>query len=405
MLLFWAIVKLSVKNLWAHKLRSFLTVLGIMIGVSSVIAMLALGTGAKEGMIEQIRSFGANTLVLIPGFREDRGAATADFQKLTIQDAQALLDEVPELHSVSPGVQKMCLVKRGNRNVRVEAQGVASTFVPMRNYQLEQGRLFSAAEENNQKKVAIVGYKIIAELFDGKPESALGESVKIDGGSYRIIGTLRERGNQGFSQPDNVILVPYTTGMRRLMGKTDIEIIHIKVSEEDKIDSAIKGITRVMRKRHRLTSEKDDDFRVFSSKDALQSLEAIGAIFTLLLSGIASVSLLVGGIGIMNIMLVTVTERTREIGIRKALGAKRRDILRQFLIESIVISLIGGSMGVIIGIGMTQLANMFDIVASKVSLSAIGLSLGFCVFIGVFFGIYPARKASKLDPIEALRYE
>lgn len=407
----WITVKVALKNLRSHKLRSFLTTLGIIIGVASVIALMALGNGASNALTTMIRGFGSNVMMLMPNYRSSGGVVLDYVERLTVEDARALMDEVPELAAASPLIGSSVQLKYGNRNIRTSLQGVSGSYLKMMNLTLTAGRTFTHREVESRQKVLIAGSQVIEDFFGGNAEAAIGRLVKINGIGYRVVGALEKKG--GPENPDKNVLAPYSTVMRRVVGTNYVHQITLQGFDEETTEEAIRGITRVMRRRHNLRPDKEDDFQIFSFEDALETMQASTLIFTALLAGIASISLLVGGIGIMNIMLVTVTERTGEIGMRKALGAKRRDIMAQFLIESVVVSLVGGGLGVALGAALASGFNLFvrrfpeaaEVFHASISPGSVLMALGFCVFIGIFFGIYPARKAALLSPIDALRHE
>ncbi|MCH8332536.1 ABC transporter permease, partial [Candidatus Sumerlaeota bacterium] len=348
----WITVKVALKNLRSHKLRSFLTTLGIIIGVASVIALMALGNGASNALTTMIRGFGSNVMMLMPNYRSSGGVYLDYVERLTVEDARALMDEVPELAAASPMIGSTVQLKYGNRNIRTSLQGVSGSYLKMMNLTLTAGRTFTHREVESRQKVLIAGSQVIEDFFGGNPEAAIGRLVKINGIGYRVVGALEKKG--GPENPDKNVLAPYSTVMRRVVGTNYVHQITLQGFDEETTEEAIRGITRVMRRRHNLRPDKEDDFQIFSFEDALETMQASTLIFTALLAGIASISLLVGGIGIMNIMLVTVTERTGEIGMRKALGAKRRDIMAQFLIESVVVSLVGGGLGVALGAALAS---------------------------------------------------
>lgn len=409
MRLIFIIIRISMANLWSNKLRSVLTMLGIIIGVSSVIIMVALGQGAERAALNEFRRFGANVVQLWAVFR----GRSVDQKTFTLENCREIMKGIPEVTALSPDINMQVQLKNGNKSARTQLQGVSAAFFSMRNFEIEAGRSFSSLEERRPRKVVVIGHKIVNDLFAGKDAGAIGKEVKINGKTYFIIGTMKERGASPGFNPDDLVMVPYTTAMKRFTGKDEFGEVSLQIADETKVKSTVKELTELMRRLRKIRPGQEDDFRVWSPTDALNSIETSIRIFTMLIAGTAGISLLVGGIGIMNIMLVTVTERTREIGLRKALGARRRDIMRQFLVESLVISFVGGFLGVSTGIGMSAAINLaiahfmkslrnFQVVISPVSIL---LAFGVCFVIGIFFGIYPARKAAKLDPIEALRHE
>jgi putative ABC transport system permease protein len=404
-MLWWNVVKLALKSLGASKLRSALTMLGVVIGVAAVLAMLAIGEGARVEVTESVRLWGTNVLTVRPGARGSRGVRTDTLERLTVADARAILEEVPQVLAASPEVVGSAQLKRGNRNIRTTVRGVADTYFEVRNYPLRAGTAFDRSDERRLSRVAVLGPKVVEELFGDRDADPVGEQIKVKGDAYTVLGVFRERGDQGWSNPDDQILIPYTTAMKRLLGVEDIRAVHAQIEGEETLEAAREGIRSVLRRRHALKDADPDDFHIMSSTEFLQTLEGVSRTFTTLLASVAGVSLLVGGIGIMNILLVAVTERTREIGIRKAVGARRRDILRQFLVESLVISIIGGLLGVALGLGITLLVDRSGAFRTVVRPGAVALAFGFAFAVGVFFGYYPARKAAGLHPIEALRYE
>ncbi len=404
-MLWWNVIKLALKSLAVAKLRSLLTMLGVVIGAAAVLAMLAIGEGARVEVTESVRLWGTNVLTIRPGARGSRGVQTDVLEELTVGDARAILSEVAPVLAVTPEVVGSAQVKREGSNTRTTVRGVADTYFDVRNYPLRSGTAFDRGDERRHARVAVLGTKVVEALFGDPGADPLGEKIKVNGASYTVLGVFRERGDQGWSNPDDQILIPYTTAMKRLLGVDSLRAIHVQVADEAQLEEAKQGVRQVLRRRHGLDAKDADDFNLMSSTEFLQTLEGVSRTFTTLLASVAGVSLLVGGIGIMNIMLVAVTERTREIGVRKALGARRRDILRQFLVESLVISSIGGLLGIALGLAITLLVDRTGAFRTVVTATAPLLAAGFAFGVGVFFGYYPARKAAALNPIDALRYE
>lgn len=401
-MLLWVIIKVSLRSLLANKLRSFLAMLGIIIGVSSVITMLAVGAGAQKQVLGQISAMGTDLLVIRPGQRGMGGVSTGTQQTLKIEDAEALL-EIKSVRSVAPVVGGNIQVKYMNKNARTTLLGTSLTYFSMRNFEVEKGRPFNDEEAESLSRVLIIGATTAENLFGS--EDAINQTIKVNGVNFTVVGVLKAKGDQGFFNPDDQAIMPYKTAMKQLLGIDYLREVDVQADEGADLSKLQKTITTIIRKRHRIQEEDPDDFNIRNQAEALETASNISNIFTLLLGGIAGISLLVGGIGIMNIMLVTVTERTKEIGIRKAIGAKEKDILRQFLIEAIVMTSSGGFIGILIGIGLSNLITLIVKFPTIVSLSSIIISVSFSIVVGVFFGYYPAQRAAKLDPIEALRYE
>lgn len=401
-MLLWVIIKVSLRSLLANKLRSFLAMLGIIIGVSSVITMLAVGAGAQKQVLGQISSMGTDLLVIRPGQRGMGGVSTGTQQTLKIEDAEAILD-VKSVKAVAPVVGGNIQVKYMNKNSRTTLLGTSLTYFGMRSFEVEKGRRFTDDEAESLSRVLIIGSTTAENLFG--TEDAINQTIKVNGVNFTVVGVLKSKGDQGFFNPDDQAIMPYKTAMKQLLGIDFLREVDIQADEGADLTKLQKTITTLLRKRHRIQEEEPEDFNIRNQAEALETASNISNIFTLLLGGIAGISLLVGGIGIMNIMLVTVTERTKEIGIRKAIGAKEKDILRQFLIEAIVMTSSGGFIGILIGIGLSNLITLIAKFPTIVSVSSIIVSVSFSIAVGVFFGYYPAKRAAKLDPIEALRYE
>ncbi len=402
-MLFWTIVKVSVKSLFANKMRSFLAMLGIIIGVAAVISMLALGTGAQENITARISAMGTDLLIIRAGQRRHRGVSTGDQKELTLEDAQAVLKEVPSIKQVAPVVQGGAQLKYLNKNTRCSIVGTTFTYLPIRNFVVEKGRAFTEGETERNARVAILGPNTVETLFE--EQDPIGEKIKIKGINFKVVGVLKAKGDQGWFNPDDQAIVPYTVAMKQLLGLASLREVDLQLVPDADHEKVKEEISRILRKRHRIQPGADDDFNLRSQAEIMETVSGVTRTFTILLAGIASISLLVGGIGIMNIMLVTVTERTREIGIRKAVGARNRDILRQFIIEAIIMSGIGGFIGVLLGVGGAEIVRRTTQITIAVKPLGVLLALSFSAGVGIFFGYYPARCAAKLDPIEALRYE
>ena len=402
-MLFWTIIKVALKSLFTNKLRTFLAMLGIIIGVGAVISMLAVGAGAQKRVMERIASMGTNLLVVRPGQRGFRGVVSDTSQRLKLADAKAILDQVPNIYQVAPVVRGSSQLKYFDKNTRSNVIGSSITYFPVRNFEIEKGRSFTEDEVERMARVAVLGPITSENLFE--EASPVGETIKIKGINFRIVGITKAKGSRGRHSPDDQVIIPYTTAMKQLFGLDYLHEIDIQATDNAALEKLQEATTALLRRRHRLVEGVPDDFRIRNQAEIVETASEVSRTFTILLGSIAGISLLVGGIGIMNIMLVTVTERTREIGVRKAIGAKNRDILLQFLIEAIVLSGFGGIIGVVLGIGAAQMIAKWTEFVTVATPSSILLARSFSAAVGIFFGYYPARRAALLEPLEALRYE
>ena len=403
--------RIALRSLRVNKLRTALTMLGIMIGVGAVIAMVSVGTGAQVRVAEQIQSLGSNLIIVLPGSRNTAGLRLGQGSQVTIteDDATAIGREVPTVQAVAPALRGNAQVVYGNLNWWTTINGVTADFFEARDWALESGRPVLQEDVDGATKVALLGQTAALNLFG--ESDPIGEIIRIKKVPFTVVGLLSRKGQTTWGQDqDDVIIIPLTTAKKKVLGASQansrsVHSISIKVMPGDDMTEAEADIRRLLRDRHRLQPYQEDDFWLRNLAEVLQAQEETSAVLTYLLAAIASVSLLVGGIGIMNIMLVSVTERTREIGLRMAVGARARDILTQFLVEAVTLSLIGGVIGIVLGVGGSNAISYFAEWPTVLALNAVVVAFGFAAAIGIFFGFYPARKASRLDPIEALRYE
>ena len=404
-------VRASITALKANLLRSILTSLGIIIGISSVIAMVAIGAGAESRVKESIESLGANIMIVLNGSRTTGGArgGTGSNITLTEEDAQALQRDVASVEVAAPAVQGRFQLVFGNTNWSTSIQGITEEYMVARNWQIDQGRAFNETEYRSAGKVVLIGSTVAERLFPG--EDPIGKVIRINKVPVQVVGLLQTKGQTPFGQDqDDVAFIPLTTAKKRVFGGRWVKSnlvgsITVKVRDAQDVADAEKEVATLLRQRHRIGEGAQDDFNIRNISQFLAARAESTRVMGILLASVAAISLIVGGIGIMNIMLVSVTERTREIGLRMALGARRRDILTQFVVEAITLSLLGGLIGVALGIGGSHLIARTGDWPVLIEPQAIMMAVGFSAAVGVFFGFYPARKASKLDPIDALRYE
>lgn len=393
-------------SLVANKMRSLLTMLGIIIGVAAVIALVSIGYGVRSQIQDSISSLGSNLLMVYPGAPRTPGVRpTADSQKtIKMEDYTTIshLDDIEMASPVSSGSSYIVIYT--NKNWTTSVTGVNSDFQYINNWTVKSGRFITATQVDRRERVAVIGSTVATNLFGA--EDPVGKDIRIKNNPYKVIGVLEAKGSGSFgNDQDDIIYIPYTTGMERLQGVDYLRMIYIKAKEGADLDRLQSDVENILRVRHNVKNPELDDFNVRNMATIMETVEQTTATMTLFLGSVAAISLLVGGIGIMNIMLVSVTERTREIGVRKALGATYRVIVMQFLIEAVVISLVGGAIGIVMGIGSAQLISALTGMQTVVSMGPILLSFGFSMAIGLVFGLYPARKAAKLNPIDALHYE
>lgn len=405
-MLFSESVQIAVTALLGNKLRSILTMLGIIIGVGAVIAMISIGMGVKQNVTNSIASLGSNMLIVMPGSTNKGGvrSAAGSSQKLKYEDAEAIKKKIKNIDYVSPTVNGSYQIVNGHENWNSSVYGVTPEYLKIRDLTIGTGSFITQNDLNSRNRVAVIGTTVATNLFES--ENPVGKNIRINNQPYKVIGVIESKGQSSMGQDqDDVVIIPLTTAQERLMGITYIRSINIQVSSADKIESVQGQVGTLLRQRHHIVGDKEDDFTVRNLTSLMETMTSTTTMLTLFLGSIAAISLLVGGIGIMNIMMVSVTERTREIGIRKALGATFKNIMMQFLIESVVIGVIGGLLGVAVGVGIALAIAKTGLFQTVITAAPILISFSFSVGIGLFFGIYPARKAARLDPIEALRYE
>ena len=400
-------VKISMNALKRNKFRAFLTMLGIIIGVASVIVMLAIGEGSKRSIGAQMSSMGTNLIMVMPASQQKGGVAmgNSNAQSMTLSDITSIEKECPALSAVSPEVRSSGQAVVGNANWPTSVYGVNNKYFGIKKYTIKSGRGFSEREIQTYAKVCVVGQTIIEKLFEGQPEP-IGQTIRFKGIPLLIIGILTEKGENSFGQDqDDLLMAPYTTVQKRILAITHIQTILGSAVSEEKNSEAITQVTESLRKSHKLRDGETDDFQVRSQAELVQTFSSVMDLLTYLLGAIAGISLLVGGIGIMNIMFVSVTERTREIGLRLSVGGRANDIMMQFLIESVLLSVFGGIIGIIFGMAVTYAVTSVLGWGMIIMPEIQALAFLVCSAIGIFFGWYPARKASNLNPIDALRYE
>ena len=400
------LIRVAGDSIRKNKMRTLLTMLGIVIGVGAVIIMVAVGQGAQQGIANQINALGTNLLIVTAGSSNQGGVSQGAqaFNRLTVDDAEKLRSEGTLFAGVTPVVNTRTQVIGGGTNWRTTINGVSTDFQTIRDWQTQSGTFFTDTDVRGLRKVAVIGTTVAANLYPGT--DPVGSQIQIRNVPFEIVGVLAPKGqNAGGQDQDDIVVIPYTTAQSRLSGNTRIWQILVSATSPDDIAAAQAEVRSIMRESHRIAEGDEDDFTVRNQTEIASAAQGTTKIMTWLLASIAGVSLIVGGIGIMNIMLVSVTERTREIGIRMAIGARGSDVLTQFLVESIVMSVLGGAVGLAVGVGGAQLVAHFTGWSTAVPVQAVALAIGFSAAVGVFFGYYPARKAAALDPINALRYE
>jgi putative ABC transport system permease protein len=397
--------RIAQRSLVSSKMRSFLTMLGIVIGVGAIIAMISIGRGAKSDISNRIKSMGSNVLTIRPGaprtgmIRFERGSGTT----LKEEDLDIIKEKATYISYIEPEVSGNVQVKYANKNSNTQIIGTVPEYQRVQNHYPTNGSFFTEDDVTYRNRVCVLGTTVATDLFAGV--DPVGQEIRINNINFRVIGIMKSKGSMGPFDQDNRLFIPVSTAMKRLFGRDYFSSISVEVKNAKDMDAAQAELEKILRRQHKLPANKEADFNVQNQLSFLETLEKTGQSFTYLLAGIAGVSLIVGGIGIMNIMLVSVTERTREIGTRKAVGARRRDILTQFLVESLFLSIIGGAIGIGLGVAGARLISKLAGWPTVISADAILLAFLFSAAVGIFFGIYPARKAARLNPIEALRYE
>ena len=398
-------VAVALQSIRANLLRSVLTMLGIIIGVGAVITMVALGSGAQKAVRDRIAALGANVFTVYAGQRRQGGVRIADRTILSTDDYDALRRDARLLKAVVPEMQQALQVKYGNQNSNVNVVGTTPNYTEVRNYTVPHGRMFTRGEDEARQRYAVLGAGV-PRMLGGNPAGMIHQTLLIRGIAFEVVGVLSEKGAAGgFGNPDEQILIPLQTARYRVFGSNRLRSLAIQVADGVPLEQGMVDLERVLRREHKIRPGAENDFTIRNQQDVLATQQQATEVFTSLLASIAAVSLLVGGIGIMNIMLVSVTERTREIGVRKALGATRMNILMQFLIEALTVCLLGGVLGILLGIGTAVLLSRVMQWNTLISPMAVGIAFLFSAAVGLFFGIWPARRAAKLDPIVALRYE
>jgi putative ABC transport system permease protein len=398
-------IAVAFQSIRANKLRAVLTMLGIIIGVGAVITMVALGSGAQKAVEDRIAALGANVLTVFAGQGRFGGIRITDQTILSTDDYEALLRDATLLEAVVPEMQQSFQVKYGNQHSNLNIVGTTANYIQVRNYTVPHGRMFTSGDDEARQRYAVLG-AAVPRMLGANPAAMINQTIQIRGINFEIIGVLSEKGAAGgWGNPDEQILIPLQTAKYRVFGSDRLRSLAVQVADGVPIEQGMVDLERVLRREHKIRPGQENDFTIRNQQDLLATQQQTTQVFTTLLASIAAVSLLVGGIGIMNIMLVSVTERTREIGVRKALGATRGNIMLQFLVEALALCLVGGALGVLLGVGAAITLSRVMQWNTLISPAAVTIAFGFSALVGLFFGLWPARRAASLDPIVALRYE
>ena len=400
-------IRVSLRALRANKLRSILTMLGIIIGVGAVIAMVGIGNGASASITSQIQGLGSNLLIVSPGQANTGGVrgGAGSSNTLVMADLPKIEAAGSAVKAIAPSASTRVQVVFSSNNTSTSVTGTTDKYAQIRNVNVERGRFLSQQDVDGLARVVVLGPTVVQNLMGDSQADIVGKIIKLNNVPFQVIGVTASQGSSGFMNNDDIIFMPITTAQGRLIGKKTLNQVFIEAASPDLMQTAQDEVTAALQRAHRLRADQPNDFTVMNQADVLETMQGVTQTLTMLLGGIAGISLLVGGIGIMNIMLVSVTERTREIGIRKAIGAKGRDILLQFLIEAVVLSILGGGIGIALGAGGSNLVGKLIKMNTSISVASVALAFGFSAMIGIVFGVFPAKKAASMDPIEALRYE